>query len=278
MRARFLKMHGAGNDFVLVDDREGTFPVVREVLAAIGARGTGVGCEGIILVQKSDRLDFRMKFFNPDGSEAEMCGNGARCVAAFAREIGAAKADRMRFETLAGDVSAEIIRPPAAQPLNRLTAQLVKVWMTDPKDLRENFVNSGVPHCIVPVDDLARADVAGEGRRIRYSDEFAPDGTNVDFVTYRAPHDVDIRTYERGVEAETGACGTGSVAAALVGVAQHGMAFPVAVHTAKGYELVIGGEFDGKAFRDVTLTGPVARVFEGEINLDSLDTGKGNFR
>ena len=278
MRVRFLKMHGAGNDFVLVDDREGTFPVVREVLAAIGARGTGVGCEGIILVQKSDRLDFRMKFFNPDGSEAEMCGNGARCVAAFAREIGAAKADRMRFETLAGDVSAEIIRPPAAQPLNRLTAQLVKVWMTDPKDLRENFVNSGVPHCIVPVDDLARADVAGEGRHIRYSDEFAPDGTNVDFVTYRAPHDADIRTYERGVEAETGACGTGSVAAALVGVAQHGMAFPVAVHTAKGYELVIGGEFDGKAFRDVTLTGLVARVFEGEIDLETLDTGKGNFR
>ena len=263
MRIRFAKMHGAGNDFVLIDDRDGAFPCERGILAAIGTRQTGVGCEGIILVQRSERLDFRMKFFNPDGSEAEMCGNGARCVAAFAREIGAAKADRMRFETLAGDVGAEIVGPG-----------LVKIEMTEPKDLRANFVNSGVPHCIVPVDDLAKADVAGEGRRIRYSDEFAPAGTNVDFVTYHAPDRADIRTYERGVEAETGACGTGSVAAALVGVAQHGLRLPVTVRTVKGYELVIGGEFDGVSFKSVTLTGPVARVFEGEIDLDSLDRGR----
>ena len=261
MRIRFAKMHGAGNDFVLVDDRDGAFPCDQRVLAAIGARGTGVGCEGIILVQESERADFRMRFFNPDGSEAELCGNGARCVAAFAREIGAAKADRMCFETLAGDVQAEIIGPRA-----------VKVWMPAPKDLRANFVNSGVPHCIVPVENLEKADVEGEGRRIRYSEEFAPDGTNVDFVTYHAPNRVDIRTYERGVEAETGACGTGSVAAALVGVAQYGIGFPVTVRTAKGFELVIGGEFDGKAFRSVTLTGPVARVFTGEIDPDSLDS------
>lgn len=256
MKVRFAKMHGAGNDFVLIDDRDGAFPCERKVLAAIGARGTGIGCEGIILVQKSDRLDFRMKFFNPDGSEAELCGNGARCVAAFAREIGAAKADQMCFETLAGDIGAEIVGEG-----------LVKIAMPDPKDLRANFVNSGVPHCIVPVADLARADVEGEGRRIRYSDEFAPAGTNVDFVTYRAPHDVSIRTYERGVEAETGACGTGSVAAALVGVAQHGLQFPVTVRTVKGFELVVGGVFDGAAFKSVTLTGPVARVFDGEMEL-----------
>ena len=256
MRIRFAKMHGAGNDFVLIDDRDGDFPCEREILAKIGARQTGVGCEGIILVQKSERADFRMRFFNPDGSEAELCGNGARCVAAFARKIGAAKADQMRFETLAGDIGAEIVGEG-----------LVKIAMPDPKDLRANFVNSGVPHCIVPVADLARADVEGEGRRIRYSDEFAPAGTNVDFVVYRAPHDVSIRTYERGVEAETGACGTGSVAAALVGVAQHGLRFPVAVHTVKGFELVIDGTFDGGVFRSVTLTGPVARVFDGEMEL-----------
>ena len=263
MRIRFTKMHGAGNDFVLIDDRDGAFPCEREVLAKIGARQTGVGCEGIILVQKSDRADFRMRFFNPDGSEAELCGNGARCVAAFAREIGAAKADKMHFETQAGDIRAEIIHPA--------TSQLVKVEMPDPKDLRANFINSGVPHRIVPVDDLAGVDVEGEGRRIRHSGEFAPAGTNVDFVTYCAPHDVSIRTYERGVEAETGACVTGSVAAALVGVAQHGLEFPVTVRTVKGFELVIDGAFDGQAFRSVTLTGPFARVFDGEIDLDSLD-------
>ena len=265
MRIRFAKMHGAGNDFVLVDDRDGSFPCSREVLASLGARQTGIGCEGIILVRTSDRLDFRMKFFNPDGSEAEMCGNGARCVAAFAREIGAAKSDRMRFETLAGDVGAELVGP-----------NLVKVEMPEPKDLRDNFINSGVPHCIVPVADLARTDVEGEGRRIRYSDAFAPAGTNVDFVAYHAPSRADIRTYERGVEAETGACGTGSVAAALVGVAQHGLEFPVTVRTVKGFELVIDGEFDGHSFRKVTLTGPVTRVFTGEIDLDSLDRGRGD--
>lgn len=278
MTVRFAKMHGAGNDFVLIDDREEAFPCRREVLAILGARGTGIGCEGIILVRNSDRLDFRMKFFNPDGSEAEMCGNGARCVAAFAREIGAAKSDRMRFETLAGDVQAEILRPATSQPRNLSTSQLVRIGLPDPKDLRDNFVNSGVPHRIVPVDDLAKVDVAGEGRRIRYAAEFAPAGTNVDFVAYHAPDRADIRTYERGVEAESGACGTGAVAAALVGVAQHGLRFPVRVRTVKGYELVIGGEFAGKGFRSVTLTGPVARVFTGEIDLDSLDRTAGNRR
>ena len=260
MRIRFAKMHGAGNDFVLVDDRDGRFPADRPTLAALGARGTGIGCEGIILVQKSSAADFKMRFFNPDGSEAELCGNGARCVAAFAREIGAAGSDAMRFETLAGEIAAEIVSPG-----------LVRVQMPQPKDLRKDFVNSGVPHKIVPVMDLAATDVEGEGRRIRFSDEFAPAGTNVDFVTYRPPHDADIRTYERGVEAETGACGTGSVAAALVGVAQHGLAFPVAIHTAKGFCLTIDGDFDGAAFSAVTLTGPVQTVFTGEIDIDSLD-------
>ena len=278
MNVRFVKMHGAGNDFVMIDDRAGALEslfgrdaLLRvRVLSAIGARGTGIGCEGIILVQKSEVADFRMRFFNPDGSEAEMCGNGARCVAAFAREIGAAKSDTMLFETIAGLVDAEIIPHPSSL-IPHPSSLLVKIALPDPKDLREGFVNSGVPHKIVPVEDLEGADVAGEGRRIRYSAEFAPAGTNVDFVRYRPPHDADIRTYERGVEAETGACGTGSVAAAVVGVAQHGLSFPVTVHTVKGFDLTIGGECAGTSFRSVTLTGPVARVFEGEIDLDSLD-------
>ena len=273
MKIRFVKMHGAGNDFVMIDDRDGALEALFgrdallrvRVLSAIGARGTGVGCEGIILVQRSTTADFRMRFFNPDGSEAEMCGNGARCVAAFAREIGAATSDTMRFETIAGLVDAEIIRSSTLNP--QLSTLLVKIALPDPKDLREDFVNSGVPHKIVSVEDLEHADVEGEGRRIRYSEEFAPVGTNVDFVRYRPPHDADIRTYERGVEAESGACGTGSVAAAVVGVAQHGLSFPVAVHTVKGFELTIGGEFVGGSFHSITLTGPVARVFDGEVEI-----------
>lgn len=257
----FVKMHGAGNDFILIDDRDGSFPIDDYMrLAAMATRRSGVGCEGVILVQKSDRVDFKMRFFNPDASEADLCGNGARCVAAFARSIGAAKSDRMRFETAAGDVEAEII-----------DQSLVRIAMPDPKDFGDDFVVAGVPHCIVPVENLSKVDVDGEGRRIRLSQRFAPEGTNVDFVVYRKPNRVAIRTYERGVEAETGACGTGSVASAVIGVKDYGLEFPVHVKTAKGYELVVDGDFDGEVFSNVTLTGPVKRVFEGSLDWDCLD-------
>lgn len=253
---RFVKMHGAGNDFVLVDDRDGVFPSGDpRLVAGIAARRTGIGCEGVILVQRSDCADFRMRFFNPDGTEADLCGNGARCVAAFARSIGAAGSDRMRFETAAGAVEAEIAGPG-----------LVTIAMPRPHSFRGDFCIAGVPHCIVPVADVDAADVEGEGRRIRFSGEFAPDGANVDFVSYEAPHSARMRTYERGVEAESGACGTGAVAAAVVGVLGHGMEFPVRVRTALGFELVVGGERDGASVSNVTLTGPVAFVYEGEID------------
>ena len=256
MTIPFVKMHGAGNDFVMIDNRGGSFPVDRESVASVAVRPGGIGCEGVIFVEHSSRADFRMRFFNPDGAEAEMCGNGARCVAAFARKIGAAAGDRMRFETMAGDVEAEILAEGA-----------VRIKMPDPSSLKGDFVNTGVPHVIVPVDDVAAVDVCGEGRRIRFSDEFAPAGTNVDFVEYHAPRGLKIRTYERGVENETGACGTGSVAAAVVGVANYAMEFPVAVTTAGGYTLVVDGERVGDGFASVTLTGPVAAVFRGEIDV-----------
>ena len=256
---KFVKMPGAGNDFVLVDDRDGSFPCEHRLIAAMATRPGGIGCEGVILVQRSETADFKMRFFNPDGSEADLCGNGARCVAAFALELGAAPGNVMRFETAAGPVVAEI-----------LDDDLVRIAMPDPKDLGDDFVVAGVPHKIVPVENLAKADVEGEGRRIRMSDEFAPDGTNVDFVCYRAPDRATVRTYERGVEAESFACGTGAVAAAVVGVAQHGLRFPVRVKTTGSYELIVGGTESQSGFCGITLTGPVKRVFEGEIDLDSL--------
>lgn len=257
MTVRFTKMHGAGNDFVMIDDREERFPINdSECIARLANRPDGIGCEGVILVRNSTVSDFAMRFFNPDGSEAELCGNGARCVAAFAYAIGAAEAKTMRFETLAGEIAAEV-----------LDSGRVRLAMPQPKDLRKDFVNSGVPHAIVPVADLTAADVAGEGRRIRQSDEFAPAGTNVDFVQWTGPHALSIRTYERGVEAETFACGTGSVAAALVGVAQYGLEFPVAVTTVQGDVLEIGGTWNGASFADVTLTGPVKTVYTGIYDL-----------
>lgn len=255
----FVKMHGAGNDFVLIDDRDENFPAEARRIALMATRRVGIGCEGVILVQKSDTADFKMRFYNPDGSEVELCGNGARCVALFARSIGAAASDKMCFETLAGMIEAEILSP-----------KLVRIKMPDPTDIEDDYCVVGVPHKIMSVENLARVNVLEEGRRIRLDPQFAPMGTNVDFVSYRPSNRLSIRTYERGVESETGACGTGAVASAVIGVLDYGLEFPVKVMTSHGYELIIEGcESDGK-ISELFLTGPVEKVYEGVFDYDSL--------
>lgn len=276
-KIEFTKMHGAGNDFVLVDDRDGGFPVDDHIrMAALAARRTGIGCEGIILIQKPLKSgDFRMSFFNPDGTEADLCGNGARCAAAFARAVGAVNKDSMTMETGAGLVDAEILEPG-----------LVKIWMNEPKDRRYglsvavkgrpvigDFVDTGVPHFVVVVPSVATVDVERLGRELRLADAFAPAGTNVDFVQFRAPNHAVIRTYERGVEAESGACGTGAVAAAVVGVETRKMSLPMHVRTSYGFDLVVDGDWRHSKSTGFTLAGPVKTVFTGAIDLDSLDIG-----
>ena len=272
----FTKMHGAGNDFVLIDDRAETFPVHDHLLLAmLAAPRTGIACEGVILLQKSSVADFRMVFFNPDGTEADLCGNGARCVAAFAREIGVVASPAMTFETRAGLVDAEVSLSGA-----------VKVWMPEPKNRRYglqvkvgdafvsgDYVEAGVPHFIVPCENIASVDVEGLGRALRLSDAFAPNGTNVDFVQFIPAHKALIRTYERGVEAESGACGTGAVATAVVAVETKKMSLPVHVRTSQGYTLTVDGDWRHAKSTGFTLTGPVKKVFEGVVDLDSFDTG-----
>lgn len=255
----FVKMHGAGNDFVLIDDRSGSFPAESRRIAMMATRRIGIGCEGVILVQDSDIADFKMRFYNPDGTEVELCGNGARCVAAFARSIGAASSDKMRFETLAGIIEAEILSP-----------NLVKIAMPIPENISDDYCVVGVPHKIIPVENLAKVDVLAEGRRIRLDAQFAPNGTNVDFVTYRSSGRLSIRTYERGVEAETGACGTGAVASAVIGVLDYGLEFPVKVSTSHGYELIVEGKEEDGKFSSLYLTGPVEKVYSGVFDYDSL--------
>ena len=272
----FTKMHGAGNDFVLIDDRAETFPVHDHILLAMLATPrTGIACEGVILVQKSAVADFRMVFFNPDGTEADLCGNGARCVAAFAREIGIVKSPAMTFETRAGLVDAEV-SPNGS----------VKVWMPEPKNRRYglqvkvgdtfvagDYVEAGVPHFIVPCESVASIDVEGLGRALRLSDAFTPNGTNVDFVQFLPAHKAIIRTYERGVEAESGACGTGAVATAVVAVETKKMSLPVHIRTSQGYTLTVDGDWRHAKATGFTLTGPVKKVFDGVVDLDSFDTG-----
>ena len=260
MAISFWKMHGAGNDFVLVDDRAGGFPADDTAFRAwLCDRRRGIGSDGLLLIQAAAAADFRMRFFNPDGSEADLCGNGARCIARLAHEIGAAPAD-MRIETRAGLVRAEILD----LPLVRLHLPPPKDWRLDlsmewkNQKLPLHFVNTGVPHAVAVVDDLAAVDVPVLGAFIRRHALFAPAGTNADFIQIAGPAALAIRTYERGVEGETLACGTGIVAAALVAEKLGLVRAPVRVTTAGGDVLEVG-------FAPLTLTGPAEHSFRGTI-------------
>lgn len=267
MKIPFWKMHGAANDFILVDDRQQTFPATnREWLAQIMARHTGIGSEGLLLVQPSTQADFRMRFFNPDGGEAEMCGNGARCIARFAHDRGMAPAN-MKIETVAGEVRADILGArvrlhlpsPCAWQLNRRLTAEGREWTY-------HFVNTGVPHAVLEAEDLATVDVARLGAAIRRHAAFAPRGTNVNFIHVEADHTVRVRTFERGVEAETWACGTGMVAGALVAGKLGRVTPPVRIRPASGDELEVDYSLTADGAQDVTLLGPAEYVFQGELS------------
>jgi len=263
-------MEGAGNDFILVDDRQETFPCTDKTwLISIAARRRGVGCEGIILIQPSRAADISMRFFNPDGTEVEMCGNGIRCLARLACEIKAAPPD-MKIETKAGILSAKVegrlvkleMPPPAAWRLKR-TLKLPG------QELTYSFVNVGVPHVVVETNDLDVCDVAQMGRAIRYHEEFSPGGTNANFITVTGDHALRIRTYERGVEGETLACGTGITASALVAARLGKITPPVQVTTAGGDVLTVDFRLSGDEVSELTLLGPARHVFEGVLEYPS---------
>jgi diaminopimelate epimerase len=221
-----------------------------------------------------------MRYFNADGGEAEMCGNGARCFARFANKVAAAK-EKISFETQAGVISAE------------LKGGLVTLEMTEPTDLRLNiklpveasprrfsgdqsatgasrrlhFINSGVPHVVIPGPNLDDVDVRREGAAIRYHKIFSPSGTNVNFIEKRGPKKIAIRTYERGVEDETLACGTGIVASALIFATIEDCEGPITVLARGGDELEVGFERNHDQFHNIRLTGPAEFVFEGSIEI-----------
>lgn len=269
MTFQFWKMHGAGNDFVLVDDRALTFPAGDGAfLQHLAARRTGVGSEGIILIQPSTTADFRMRFFNPDGSEVDMCGNGARCVARLAYDIGAAPA-RMKFDTGAGLLAAEMMGTRV-----QLTMTAPKDWRLDQSlDLADGrhaygFVNSGVPHVVVRVENLDAVDVQTMGAAIRRHGAFAPKGTNANFIAVTGPQSLRIRTYERGVEAETLACGTGIVAAGLIAGRMGWVTPAVRITCASGDVLEVNYRLTADGAESVTLLGPAEYVFRGTMEVD----------
>jgi len=269
---RFFKTSGSGNDFIVADNREGQAPDMEfsRLAALLCRRKYSVGADGLILLENSTEADFAWRFFNSDGSEAQMCGNGSRCAARVAHLLGIAGPE-MSFMTLAGKIKAEVM------------GDRVKVKMTDPADLRLFYpltvdgkefnvssVNTGVPHVVLLVDDIKKAEVLLHGRKIRHHQEYAPAGTNVNFVQLRRGGDIFIRTYERGVEDETLACGTGAVAAAIVRSATDASASPIHVHVKGGEVLTIHFSRKGLKYFDVFLEGDAKIIYEAELGADAL--------
>jgi len=271
----FAKLQGSGNDFVVIDNRdekvyrfiEKVGVCLKEFVLKVCQPHTGVGADGLILIEKPEdpQNDFRWQFFNADGSEAEMCGNGSRCAVRFCYDLGIVD-EKVRFETLAGVIKAEVLEggrrvrvqlTPPSKPTKR-------TLVVDGRKFEGTFINTGVPHFVLLVEDLDKVNVVELGRAIRFHEEFQPKGTNVNFVEPASEGSVRVRTYERGVEGETLACGTGATASAIVSYLEGFVKErPVEVITRSGE--IIRINFDDQ-LREVFLEGSVYKVFEGTLS------------
>lgn len=271
----FTKMSGTGNDFIVIDHRQ---PFLKEAeivafAAKVCKRMFSVGADGLILIEEHSEADFQWQFFNGDGSRAEMCGNGARCAARYAHSKGIAPAT-MSFMTVAGLIRAEVI------------GDLVKLEMTPPTATEQDrplifggeertiqFSNTGVPHAVYFVKSNGQTPVKEWGREVRMHEHFQPAGTNVNFAEVTGPSSLKVRTYERGVEDETMACGTGAVAAALIGGLLGHVASPVAVTSSGGEILTIYFDIedrDTNLVSGVFLEGPASFIYEGVLHKEAL--------
>ncbi len=271
----FAKMSGTGNDFIVIDHRRPLVPEGEqaEFVRRVCRRMFSVGADGVIFIEGSENADFSWRFYNEDGSVAEMCGNGARCAARFAFARGIAE-KKMSFETMAGIIEAEVLGDDGE----------VSLLMTAPFDYRSgleadldgratemSFMNSGVPHAVIFMDEGKEIAVKKWGHEIRFHEMFAPAGSNVNFVQALSDGGIRVRTYERGVEDETMACGTGAVASAIFAAAKGLVASPVTVTTSGGEQLRIVFDLnqDGTA-ENVYLQGPARIIYIGQLTAESL--------
>ena len=267
---RFAKVVGSGNDFILLDGRNGQrAPAHPTQLAKIWCdRKNGVGADGLLLLLRSKRGDARMDIFNSDGSKASMCGNGLRCVTWYLHTKNGGR-KQMVIETGAGVMETRVVG-----------SERTRIYMTPPKIFRLGVkitalgkkinlhqVSTGVPHAVIFVPDVKRVEPEILGPAVRHHKFFKPAGTNVNWVQIRSAHAIAVRTYERGVEGETLACGTGSVAAAVIGTVLGKLKPPVPVMTAGGERLTVGFRQQKKPWDGLYLEGPAKILFEGVIRL-----------
>jgi diaminopimelate epimerase len=269
MTLSFTKMNGAGNDFVMLDNRDLSLQLSAAQIAALCDRHRGIGADGLLMVEPAQAgADFRMRYYNADGGEAEMCGNGARCFGRFVNRLHGDSLNRITFETQAGLISAEYfgdqVRINMSEPHSLLLNQALNVVG---EDHTVHSFNTGVPHAVVFTEDLAGTDVRKLGAGLRYHEAFKPKGTNANFVKITGPTAITIRTYERGVEDETLACGTGMVACALIHHELSGAASPIQVTVKGGDTLQVGFNQTASGYTDVTLHGPADFVFTGQVTL-----------
>jgi diaminopimelate epimerase len=276
-RIHFYKMTGTGNDFILIDNRKRLIDSdhCQAFVQNVCRHKLSVGADGVILIENDSEVDFRWRFFNADGSEPEMCGNGARCAARFAFLTGIVDTPRMAFRALAGIIKADLLDVK------------VKVQMTPPHGLLTglkleaagrsfdlDFINTGVPHAVWFADDekeLESADVQHWGNALRFHPRFQPAGTNVDFVYVRDPKYIVVRTYQRGVEGETLACGTGAIASVLISAAKGRVVSPVEVKTRSGelltiyFQLTPSSQHIDIQFKEVYLEGEALVAYEADL-------------
>ncbi|HTL48711.1 MAG TPA: diaminopimelate epimerase [Verrucomicrobiae bacterium] len=261
----FFKLEASGNDFVVVDNRRAALKDPVKFTRQVCAPHTGVGADGVLLLEKSRKQAFKMRIINSDGSEAEACGNGFRCISLFAHKKLGLPA-KFEFESLSGVIQANV------------KGSRIRVRMAKPKDYRAegelsvagnrlhySFINTGVPHTVIFVNNLRGIDVALLGRAIRYHEDFKPKGTNVNFVEIKDKHSIHVRTYERGVEQETLACGSGSTASAIISALHGRTQAPVKVKTSGGEILTIDFKVRGKEVTEAYLEGGARFVFEGKL-------------
>lgn len=271
MHIDFTKMHGAGNDFVMIDNRNGAIRLSPEQVAELCHRRFGIGADGVLLLEIPDdpaQSDARMVYYNADGSRAEMCGNGARCFTAFALERGVGGDGRLRFVTDAGLITSRVV------------GDQITIQMTEPAELRLNetislqagdtvvhHIDTGVPHVVQFVEDASAIEIRPQGAELRFHPAFKPRGANANFAQIQKDGTVVIRTYERGVEDETLACGTGVTAVGILAHLVHEVPLPVRLRVASGDVLTVNCERDGDTIRRVTLTGPAKTVFRGSTEI-----------
>ena len=260
----FSKYSGAGNDFILIDNRDKSFPYYRkELIPAMAVRKVSIGADGVIFLEQSDKADFKMRYFNCDGGEAEMCGNGARCVIAFAKKLGMER-EKYTIETMERILNA------------RFVDNEIEVEMGPPVDVKldlsigaggrgytVHYINTGVPHAILFTDNIQNVDVVGLGREIRYHKQFQPGGANVDFVEVDDEDYIKIRTYERGIEDETLACGTGMTAAAIISHLVRKVKKPMWLLVRSNEILRVDFDDNKGSFENVTLRGAAALICDG---------------